>query len=77
MLDLVYVTCQGADVFTGVIFTDPLLLCDVAHRHVEAQTVFIWRLQQLNNKHHQVFEMRQLFIREEETLCNIHDTLIK
>lgn len=39
-------TCQRADVFTGVVFADSLLLCDVAHRYVETQTVFVRRLKQ-------------------------------
>lgn len=34
-------TCQGADVFAGVVFAESLLFCNVAHRHVETQTVFI------------------------------------
>lgn len=50
----VCVTCQGADVFTGVVFADSLLLCDVAHRHIETQTVFIWRLQEQKKKEEEI-----------------------
>ncbi len=44
-------TCQSADVFTGVVFAQALLLCDVGHGHIQAETVFIGWLEDKNKPH--------------------------